>query len=248
MSDLLLEKAAVSFRSEQGADSNEPVRLKSLLQKLNVVTVFAPLSHNFSGMALKVNLNEKTDRFMLINTQQSLGKQHFTICHELYHLFIQANFTSQVCQTGLFDKKADIEEYNADIFASHLLLPTDGLIKYIPDEELSRKKITLPTILQIEHLYSCSRRALLYRLKKLSLITQEQYEEWSKNVKRRAVEYGFQTDLYEPGNHNTVIGDYGLLAKELYDKEKISESHYYSLLSDLGIDLTKIDDNNNGEF
>ena len=186
--------------------------------------------------------------FILINTQQSLGKQHFTICHELYHLFIQANFTSQVCQTGLFDKKADTEEYNADIFASHLLLPTDGLIKYIPDEELSGKKITLRTILQIEHLYSCSRKALLYRLKKLSLITQEQYNDWSVNVKRSAVEYGFGTDLYEPGNHNTVIGDYGLLAKELYDKEKISESHYYSLLTDLGIDLTKIDDTANGDF
>ncbi len=54
---------------------------------------------------------------MLINTTQSLGKQHFTIGHGLYHLFIQENFSSQTCQTGMFNKK-EVEEYRADWFAA----------------------------------------------------------------------------------------------------------------------------------
>lgn len=248
MNELLLEKEANAFRQMNGLASNEPIRLKSLLQKLNVVTIFSTLSSDFSGMALKVQMNEQTDRFMLVNSSQSVGKQHFTICHELYHLFVQQSFTSQVCRTGLFDKKADPEEYNADLFSSYLLLPKDGLIENIPNEELDNKKLTLSTILSLEHYYSCSRRALLYRLKKLLLIKSEEYDVFTVDIKRGALEYGFQTDLYEPGNDGVIIGDYGLLAKELYDKDKISQSHYYTLLTDLGIDLTKLDESTNGEF
>lgn len=53
MSDLFLEKAAVAFRSDNGLNNADPIRLKSLLQKLNVITVFSLLSNNFSGMSLK---------------------------------------------------------------------------------------------------------------------------------------------------------------------------------------------------
>ncbi|MDZ4808201.1 MAG: ImmA/IrrE family metallo-endopeptidase [Bacteroidota bacterium] len=244
MNDLLSEKASSSFRLDNGLNNADPIRLKSLLQKLNVITVFAPLSEKFSGMALKAN---KDNRFMLVNSNQSLGKQHFTICHELYHLFIQADFASQVCYTGKFDKKADITEYNADVFASYLLLPTDGLLESIPNGEIEKKNISLQTILYIEHFYSCSRRALLYRLKYLKLITAAEYDSYTTDIQKGALQNGYDVDLYKSGNHKTVIGDYGIIAKKLFDSEKVSESHYYSLLADLGIDITKIDENQHGE-
>lgn len=243
MADLILEKASAAFRLDNGLNSADPIRLKSLLQKLNVITVFAPLSEKFSGMALKTD----TDKFMLVNCNQSLGKQHFTICHELYHLFIQKDFRSQVCRTGLFDKKADSNEFHADVFASYLLLPTDGLLENIPNIEIEKKKISLRTILFIEHFYSCSRRALLYRLKTLGLIASAEYAGFILNIKKGAMENGYATDLYEKGNHNLVIGDYGIIAKQLFDEETVSESHYYSLLADLGIDITKIDASQHGE-
>ena len=244
MSDLIFEKAAIAFRSDNGLNNADPIRLKSLLQKLNVITVFAPLSDNFSGMALKANT---VNRFMLVNSNQSLGKQHFTICHELYHLFVQTDFISQVCQTGKFDKNADKNEYRADVFASYLLLPTDGLLENIPNEEIEKKKVSLKTILYIEHFYSCSRRALLYRLKNLKLISSAEYEGFTVNIQRGALENGFAVDLYKNGNHKVVISDYGIIAKQLFDKETVSESHYYSLLADLGIDITKIDETQHGE-
>jgi Zn-dependent peptidase ImmA (M78 family) len=112
---------------------------------------------------------------------------------------------------------------------------------------LEKKKITLGSILNLEHYYSCSRSALLYRLKKMKFITPDEYDRYSIGVQRSAAEYGFQTDLYKPGNTGTIIGDYGILAKELYDEHKISQSHYFSLLTDLGIDLTKLDEITNGE-
>ena len=244
MTNLLIEKTASAFRSEHGLNNTDPIRLKSLLQKLNVIAVFAPLSDNFSGMAIKASVN---DRFMLINSNQSLGKQHFAIGHELYHLYIQKEFTSQVCNTGKFDKKADINEYYADVFASYLLLPKEALLENIPNKEIEQKKISLQTILYVEQLYSCSRRALLYRLKNLSLIKPAEYDLFSINIKKGALENGYGLDLYNSGNHKTVIGDYGIVARQLFDSERISESHYYSLLADLGIDITKIDESQHDE-
>ena len=241
MDELLIEKAASHFRSEYGLNNKDAIQLMSLLQRLNVITIFKELSADFSGMALKTEEVNDVSRFILINADQSLGKQNFTICHELYHLYIQKNFTSRVCKTGLFDKLIDKEEYKADVFASYLLLPTDGLLEFIPDVELSAKKVTLKTIVYLEQFFSCSRRALLYRLKKMKLIDNSLYQIYAQDVKKSAIEHGYSTSLYEKGNINVVIGDYGTTAKELYDKEVISQSHFYSLLSDLGIDINALE-------
>lgn len=246
MDELLREKDAIRFRSDWGINTKEAIRFKSLLQKLNVITVFKPLSTEFSGMAIKTEDQFHTNRFILINSTQSIGKQHFTICHELYHLFVQRDFTSMVCKTGLFDKKTDKEEYNADIFASHLLLPTEGLIELIPTDELESKVISLKTVVYLEQFFSCSRRALLYRLKKLKLISENNYNLFCTNVIKSAAEYGYDTSLYKKGNENLVIGDYGSIAKDLYDKDSISQSHYFSLLNDLGVDVNELENDTNG--
>ena len=239
---LIIEKQASSFRSDCGLNNDEPIRLKSLLQKLNVISIFSPLSDKFSGMAILAKVENSKSRFMMVNSLQSMGKQHFTICHELYHLFIQTDFSSQICITGIFDKKADKNEYYADVFASSLLLPKDGLLKFIPNEEISSKKISLQTILYIEQMYSCSRRALLYRLKTLKLISDEEYEKFTINVQKGAIENGYSTTLYKPGNNGVYIGDYGVFARRLFDSERISESHYFSLLQDLGVDVSLINE------
>jgi len=242
MNNNVLEKKAIDFRRTAGLSNSDPIRIKSLLSKLNVITVFKPLSANFSGMALKIEEN----RFILVNSEHSLGKQHFTICHELYHLFVQENFTVMICDVGKFDK-TNGEEYNADRFASVLLMPETAIKDIIPEKELSKDKIQLNTILKLEHYFSCSRSALLYRLKELNLITGKSYDLYCGNVKQSAVKYGYPLDLYETGNKDLTIGNYGELTRALFDKELISESHYISLLYDLGMNeeyLDKIFDSN----
>lgn len=240
-SDALLEKLSSDFRQTHNIGDKDPIRFKSLLSSLNVISNFQSLSNDFSGMAIKISDENAGDlRFMMVNSNHSLGKQHFTICHELYHLYIQEQFTSMTCQTAQFDKKTG-EEFNADRFAAYLLLPSGGLLSLIPDEELKKNKITIATLLKIEHFYSCSRGALWYRLKEMSLVGKETYEFYCSNVKRSAVSHGYSTTLYEPGNLNLALGDYGTLAKRLLEKEKISESHYISLLKDWGIPSEKLE-------
>jgi hypothetical protein len=43
------------------------------------------------------------------------------------------------------------------------------------------------------------------------------------------------------------VGNYGEIANELYDKGKISETHYYRLLKDLGMNEIELQKLINGE-
>lgn len=235
-----LEQMSLDFRKINGLSLTEAIRLKSLLLKNNVLTVCLPLSSSFSGMAIKINKGAKTKRFILINSNHTLGRQHFTICHELYHLYYQERFESETSKVGFYNKK-DGEEYRADIFASYFLLPTNGIIQMIPGNEMKKNKITLKTILEIEHYYSCSRVALLHRLLDLGFIDSKLFSEYNIDKIKNALLYGYNKALYCPANEGMVVGDYGSMARNLFDKGLVSESSYFTLLEEIGVDLSDFD-------
>ena len=235
-----LKKDAIEFRNELGYGITDAVNLNSLLIKLDIIAVFKRLSNNFSGMAISITKPEK--KFILINSDHSIGRQSFSICHELFHLYKDEDFQPHHSSAGDFDKRAK-NEYYADIFASYFLLPEEGILSLIPDKQLAKDKIAIDTILKIEHYFRSSRSALLYRLKELNIISSSYYDTHSQNVKLIAKLYGYSTELYEPGNDGKVIGNYGSIAKSLFDEEKISEGHYISLMKDIGIDV--FNDNSN---
>lgn len=243
-----LELLAQDFRQKNGLSSTEPLKIKSLLQKTNVLTIYKPLSPKFSGMSIKIKKPEKDHRFMLINSEHPIGKQHFTVCHEFYHLYYQKDFKSAVSCTGLFDKKGNQEEYNADIFASYLLLPEMGVWEMIPQPERAKNKISIGTIIATEQFFGSSHTALLFRLMNMDLIDAALKIEFSHGIMALARKFGHNTSLYEKANENEVIGDYGMLANKAWGDGIVSESAYYGLLKDLGIDISKFDEEQpNGE-
>lgn len=75
----------------------------------------------------------------------------------------------------------------------------------------------------------------------MKLIDREAFLGYNKDIIKQATLYGFNMDLYQSGNEGIVIGDYGSIARELFDLGIISESSYFTLLEDLGIDLTQLD-------
>ncbi|ATL46998.1 transcriptional regulator [Chitinophaga caeni] len=240
-----LEFRANKFREEHGLTPTEPADVYKLLARLNVITVFKEITGNFSGMAVK----NGTGNFMMVNSNDILARQHFTIGHELYHLIIQENFKNRICEVGTFDKK-DSEEYNADWFASYLLMPEGGIFELLPREELSLNKISLNTIVKMEQYFGVSRAALLNRLMFIDLVSKAKKDELQTtgSIKRSALLMGYSSELYENGNAGKVIGDYGEKAKKLYDKELISETDFYGLMLDIGIDLdTKFEEDDKTE-
>ena len=225
-----VESQASRFRQFAGLSDSEAVSLRSLLLKLNVLTLFRPMSDSFSGMSLKGN----GQLFMLINSNQPRCRQHFTIAHELYHLFIEDNPVPHRCQAG--GKKNESEQC-ADAFALMFLMPADGVRQMIPEDELKQGKVSLATALKLGQYFGTSHAAVLNRLSDLNLIGRNEREQLSGiSVKRACREYGYDTSLYESGNDGRVIGDFGEKARKLFEADKISEGHYLELLHKIGID------------
>jgi len=81
----------------------------------------------------------------------------------------------------------------------------------------------------------------------MKLIDKETILGYNKDIIKNATLYGYNSDLYQPGNEGMVIGNYGTIARELFDHGIVSESSYFSLLEDLGIDLTQLDHLNSNE-
>lgn len=224
--DPILKKHAISLREEAGYKNNEPVNLHSLLFKINIITYFKPLSENFSGMAFRY----KGFDFILVNSNQAVGRQNFTIAHELYHLRFQNDFETHRCDISNLNGDKKVEQ-DANTFASLFLLPEEALLNNIPEPELKKNRITLGTLLKLGQIFEVSHYFLLIRLKIIGLLSEERVQHHlSYSVKEQVHNYGLPLDLYEPGNHNKVIGDYGILAKNLFEHNKVSESHYLELM------------------
>lgn len=225
----LIDQQVSEFRQRVGLSDTQAVNLKSLLLKLNVLTIYRPLSKDFSGMSLK---SPNGERFMLINSNQPRGRQHFTIAHELYHLYIEENPMPHNCGG---ERGKNESEQCADAFALRFLMPYNAILQMIPAEEL-KGSVSLATVIRMEHYFSVSRQAILNRLCDTKFITrQERDTMMSYPAMRTAREYGYDTALYLPGNENLVIGNFGEKARKLYDEEKISEGHYRELLNKIGV-------------
>ena len=233
LSNLSLHKKACDFRNKNGIGTNDPLDFFGILGKLNILTVFKPLKTDISGIAGNI----RSLKFILINSNHTTGRQNFTIAHELFHLFYDESFKDTIID---FDTKKDSTEKSADLFASFLLLP-EGLVDIIPENELSKNRITIPTVVKIEQYYRCSRQALLIRLKGLGLIDSKYQETLGSDIINQAKILGYDTSLYRPGNKNKIIGNYALYAKKLYDNDIISESNFIDLLLDIGIDPEGLD-------
>ena len=169
---------------------------------------------------------------MLINSNNSRGRQHFTICHELFHLYYDEEPKPHVCGTPGLEK--DPSEINANAFASALLLPPAGVLAQIPPEEIKMRRVTMATMLRLEQLFGVSHQSLCYCLRHMRLLTEDELQghlEESKRIQLIAAEYGCDTSLYKSGNEGVVIGDFGEKARRLFDMERISEGHYVELLN-----------------
>lgn len=225
-----VENLANQLRGKLGLSPTEPIHIKSLLRKEGILTVYRPLDEYSYGLSIK---SKNGDMFILVNSNSSRGKQHYTIAHELYHLYYDENLKPHLCHDD--NGKVDPIERKANLFACAFLLPTTGVMSMIPQNELSNN-ISVATILKIEQYYQVSHITLLIRLKELGVIDNNRFEYLkSLPIKRTALQYGYDLSLYEHGNEGVVIGDFGERARLLYERERISEGHYKELLSLIGI-------------
>lgn len=227
LSEFDAELLAVRFRNMLHIPQDVPFPVKDALEQQGILTVFRPLSDTSYGMSIQT---KEGLRFMLVSSNSTIGRQHFTIGHELYHLYFDENPQPHMCGT---DRKAPSEQ-SADMFASNLLMPRVGILSMLPEDFPASKKLDLAIVVKMEQKFQVSRQALLYRLKRLSIISEDQLQSLLLSPTRdTALRRGYDISIYEKGNEGLIIGDYVSLATDLFEKERISEGHYNELINAL---------------
>lgn len=227
---IVLSSDANMLRMQFGEDLMTPVDIFALMGRLeNLTMVFRPFSAGISGMCLKSN----QDNIIAINSTLSYGRQRYTAAHELYHLFIQENLQSVVCEMAIETEKPE-EEKEADLFASYFLAPYDAL-KFFIQDSLHKKpySINVDDVVQIEQYFQISRQAVLFRLINEGYLTRDDAEQMKLDVIRSARRAGFDTALYLPTNPDKQYrtqGNYIKLAEKLKDQNLISDGKYEELL------------------
>lgn len=225
----IAEDIALQMRTRLRIGGSEPINMKTALRLLNIMTIYRPLSDDIWGLSLK---SYEGKMFMLVNCNATRGCQHFTIAHELFHLFYDEKPRPHFCSQ---ETHKDPAERSANMFASALLMPKEGLSYNIPTNELIDRSISIDTALKLEQLYGVSHSTLIVRLKQLKFISTQNAEKLqSLSIRTEAFLRGIDASLYYSGNRNLVLGDYGRKAKRLFDEERISEGYYTELMKTIG--------------
>lgn len=218
-----IDAMALSLRSELGEDATSPIDIFSLCKTMNDLSVvFYPLGDNISGMCIK----NKGANLIAINSGMSLGRQRFSMAHELYHLKFDESAVKSVSLKKI--GSGDDREKEADLFASHLLLPNVALYNALKDNPI----VSLEKIIWLEQHFGMSRQAILYRLKSEGKIDNNMYNNMQTDVIYSASMLGYDTDLYRANNKMITTGQYIRLADDLYNSEIISTGKYEEMLLD----------------
>lgn len=158
-------------------DKEPPLKITSLMTNLGF-DLFKNSQFpqkELSGL-LALNLKEKlagkySDKVIIVNGQDSIGHQRFTIAHELAHYIFDAvegkEYYEAYYRTDDENIKK-IKEYRANKFAANLLMPEDifgrkyyELLKEYKDIDLVKNALTV--------VFKVSYRAVNYRIDELKL-------------------------------------------------------------------------------
>lgn len=226
---LTLCTKALSLRKELGEDTTSPIDIFSLAHSIPQLTlVFYPMGEHLSGLCIK------NDGYpvIAINSSMSVGRQRFSMAHELYHLYYDESEQSTVCATKI--GSGNEVEKAADWFASYFLMPPVALSEVLRKIQVgSMEDLGIREIVKLEQYFGLSRQALLYRLIGDNILTSQQAEQFRQGVICSAVNLGYDDVLYKPLPENKRYKTYGFYiqqAEELLQRDLISTGKYEQLL------------------
>lgn len=248
MDKLDLWKKAVSLRRQLGDDATSPIDIFTLAYSIDSLSiVYYPMGERISGICVK----DKGSNVIAINSSMTIGRQRFSMAHELYHLFYDDDQLTAICakKIGIGSEK----EIYADQFASYLLMPPDALSDMIGQiKKTPSYKLSVKDIVRIEQHFQISRKALLYRLIEENELTMQESESMRQNIILSANNLGYDDTLYKPTPKEKQYGTYGFYiqqADKAVEKGLISNGKYEELLlSAYRSDLVYGDDDEGGEI
>lgn len=214
-----LQRLASNLRESLGADLHAPIDVLSLATAtLNITVVFYPFEDQVSGLCIKkANL-------IAINSSTTKGRQNFSLAHQLYHYYIA---------DSLPDLSTSPVEKEADLFATHLLIPDQTLNKLVNTmTDHKSKPLTLRNIIELEQYFKVSRQALLSRMIMDYYLSNEEAEPFRTDIIANAKLLGFDDSLYKIEPVAKTLGAYIPKAHSLKKQGIISQGKYEEYLLD----------------
>ena len=228
MDKIDLSNKAYRVRKYLGADGQSPLDIFKLVQGIDDLTlVFYPLGKNISGVCY----NWASSRVIAVNSRMSLGRQRFSLAHELYHLYFDEAKESQFSRMAI--GAGDAIERCADQFASYLLMPPAALSESLDAIKADRPGVE--DVIRLEQYYGLSHKAMLYRLVSDGVLTAQEAAAMETGVMGFAARLGYDTSLYRPApekKERMVLGRYLGVSEKLLDVERISQGKYEEFLLD----------------
>ncbi len=221
---------AERLRNKLGEDNHSPVDIFSLVQMVDKLTiVYYPMGKTISGMCVKGKDGRCT---IALNSSMTIGRQRFSLAHELYHMHYDENMVS-VCAKPI--GTGSETEKKADAFAAFFLMPRAALTERV--EDLLKKhtgRLNIRDIICLEQYFGVSHQTAVYHLNNCGYINKSELNELlNTSVRRQAEAMGFSTDLYNPLPKNKQYCTYGHYinqAGQLINRGIVSEGKYEELL------------------
>lgn len=224
-----LNSLALEMRRQWGEDGYVPIDIFAIVngwKEKKITIVRYPLSKRISGMCTKVD----DDIIICLNSATSVGRQRFTLAHELYHIFYEEISGRVICDMSMGDDKSDSER-EADMFAGYLLMPYDALFQY---SNKFFSKWSLDRVIDAEQFFQISHMAMIFRLEKDRFVDSRTADSYKNvTVSREAARLGYGKELYLPqpeGKKYFTTGEYVRKIEHLTEKDKISDGKREELL------------------
>lgn len=178
-----VEAAALKLRQVWELGLNPIINLIEMLELQGIKVYLLETVDDIDGFA---TITEGGIPLVMINHHsKSLERIRFTIIHELAHILLALNESIKA--------NTKLEEQYCHYFSSCFLIPRKKLIQMIGGEK--RNYIRINELIHIKEYYGISIRAIVHRLKKIGVITDNYYKRWMVYMSK---EYGGKN---EPGNY-----------------------------------------------
>ncbi|KJS49917.1 MAG: hypothetical protein VR66_05815 [Peptococcaceae bacterium BRH_c23] len=226
---------ALDARNSLSLSSYEQVDIfKILRDKENVSIILTEMKGDISGFFLR----KEDICVIVINNKNTLGHQRFAAAHEYYHYKFNRGMTYKICPILKYDDEYEVEK-EANIFASHFLMP-DAALEYYLGKRVVRRELNISDLVFLENHFMISHKFTLNRIreinKKLNITDEDSLIEMEAGIIGQAKRLGYSTDIYKTtsGKGREIFSNYAELANELLEEKKISFGKYEQILLDGG--------------
>jgi Zn-dependent peptidase ImmA (M78 family) len=223
-----IEAVALKARKEIGLSLglNETLLRKNLEDK-GYFLFYYPFGESGISGALFSSVHA---RILVVNSSQSIGRQNFTVAHELGHIYLH-NTESLVEISG---DESSTKEREADTFASMFLMPVNDVSSMIQTN--GGIEFDAVEVMEISQMFRMSYKATLKRLTEVFGRKAIPLTLWDKKPLQLAEMLNMDKRLYEPsGEKYWSNTKYVSTAFRALEKGRISFSRFLELMKDIGL-------------